>query len=933
MVDYVYDAQDNLKETTSYLNNNPITITMSYDSYGRKTSMTDPDKGTWGYTYNALGELIEQSDANNTGWSVRNWYDIQGRLIYRADVDGSRSIWEYDKHNNHGLLVSEHSRGRYQSEGVAQTITYDYDAYARPESVFTTVYDEQDATTPLTSTYLSETVYDQFGRVFQQSDNIDLSYSHQPHGLQYFYNQYGYQYLTRDAENGLEGQEYFRVLNVDQRGQVVHERHNGAFDTTRSYEPKTGFLRQTISYDLSGNVTQDLSVAFDQIGNLIRRTDLLIVDGGTNQAINEIFVYDDLNRLTDVYSDANNATEVLSRTQWHSYDETGNLTNKSGWAMTYGAQGKPHAVETASHGSQGTKGYQYDANGNVTEINITDTGGSRQSLFAYSSFDKAIKIEAQDNISEVFYNTGRSRFIRKDREAGTTENRVTYYLGSVEYVYEGGQATKVKRHLGNLIIHRDGHIETRGDWDYNFILKDHLGSTHTVVNRQGQNLDKFSFDAWGARRTAATPLTSTVFETFNILSVHSILGARIDETTNRGFTGHEHFDQVGIIHMNGRIYDPTIGRFLQADPIIQDPYNTQSLNRYSYVMNNPLSYTDPSGYSRLRKGWWRVPLAIGITVATSGAASTILANSAAASVSGLATSAAVGQAFAITVVGGAVAGAISTGNLNGALKGAVFAAVTFGIGHGGGGGTSAFTAGEKLVAHSLVAGVSAEVDGGKFGHGFASAFLGQAAGSTALGSVLRNDNILISVVSNAIVQGTISEVTGGKFANGAMSGAFRAAFNDTLDSNNNEGNDLIEKAKSLGRIALGDGKLINYPKQDILKIINNLSTLAEVQGDSFWDLNDESSEYFGAEREMLARVIVGQSDSYTLRWFRHEQVEANILLEKIGGRVVTGDEYLRLQQQSHYDTLGLQGDYKKWDYGKSERYHPLVREAYKKWGY
>ena len=55
-------------------------------------------------------------------------------------------------------------------------------------------------------------------------------------------------------------------------------------------------------------------------------------------------------------------------------------------------------------------------------------------------------------------------------------------------------------------------------------------------------------------------------------------------------------DSVGIIHMNGRIYDPTLGRFLQADPFIQAPYNTQSLNRYSYVLNNPLNATDPSGY-------------------------------------------------------------------------------------------------------------------------------------------------------------------------------------------------------------------------------------------------------------------------------------------------------------------------------------------------
>ncbi len=69
--------------------------------------------------------------------------------------------------------------------------------------------------------------------------------------------------------------------------------------------------------------------------------------------------------------------------------------------------------------------------------------------------------------------------------------------------------------------------------------------------------------------------------------------------TPRGFTGHEHVDHAEVIHMNGRIYDPQTGRFMQADPIVQAPEHCQSPNRYSYVFNNPLSYTDPTGYEAL----------------------------------------------------------------------------------------------------------------------------------------------------------------------------------------------------------------------------------------------------------------------------------------------------------------------------------------------
>jgi RHS repeat-associated protein len=67
-------------------------------------------------------------------------------------------------------------------------------------------------------------------------------------------------------------------------------------------------------------------------------------------------------------------------------------------------------------------------------------------------------------------------------------------------------------------------------------------------------------------------------------------------TTNNGFTTHEHLDEVYLIHMNGRVYDYRLGRFLSVDPIISNPANSQSINPYSYIGNNPLSGVDPTGY-------------------------------------------------------------------------------------------------------------------------------------------------------------------------------------------------------------------------------------------------------------------------------------------------------------------------------------------------
>src|SRR5205823_6205951 len=103
-------------------------------------------------------------------------------------------------------------------------------------------------------------------------------------------------------------------------------------------------------------------------------------------------------------------------------------------------------------------------------------------------------------------------------------------------------------------------------------------------------LERDSFDAWGFRRT-------TDWQSQRPIGSTSIV--------NRGFTGHEQLDSLGLVNMNGRIYDPGIGRFLSADPFVQAPTETQNLNRYSYVVNNPLSFTDPSGFNFLNDlGSW-----------------------------------------------------------------------------------------------------------------------------------------------------------------------------------------------------------------------------------------------------------------------------------------------------------------------------------------
>ena len=108
------------------------------------------------------------------------------------------------------------------------------------------------------------------------------------------------------------------------------------------------------------------------------------------------------------------------------------------------------------------------------------------------------------------------------------------------------------------------------------------GSITHITNASGTIVQELSYDAWGRMRNITTQIPVNQ-------------GSEPETFLGRGYTGHDHLPWFGLINMNARLYDPAVGRFLSPDPIIQDPTNTQNLNRYSYCLNNPLKYNDPTG--------------------------------------------------------------------------------------------------------------------------------------------------------------------------------------------------------------------------------------------------------------------------------------------------------------------------------------------------
>ncbi|WP_037411009.1 toxin TcdB middle/N-terminal domain-containing protein, partial [Shewanella fidelis] len=227
--------------------------------------------------------------------------------------------------------------------------------------------------------------------------------------------------------------------------------------------------------------------------------------------------------------------------------------------------------QTCSASAQRRFEMDYDERGNITSDGLRE--------LSYTSSDLVKTITKGNESSQFKYDVNRKRFERYDvkKENNVNAYYTTYYVdGLYEKVVRtgGGQASLIeeKLYVGNVVITKRSNNSS----DIYYLHKDHQGSTTTVTNSAGSIVQQFTYDPWGKQIAAYTS---------------SLLNGLISPSASKGYTGHESVEHMDIIHMNGRIYDAEIGRFLQADPFIQQADNLQNYNRYAYVLNNPMSYT------------------------------------------------------------------------------------------------------------------------------------------------------------------------------------------------------------------------------------------------------------------------------------------------------------------------------------------------------
>jgi RHS repeat-associated protein len=563
--------------------------TTTFDSYGRVATFTPSVGASSSYTYpggnttvTRNGRTYTTATTNATGWPSSKT-DPGGTISYSYKPDGNvkqitapgsvATTMTYDTYGNQ-LTLNDPSAG-------ITTYTYHGGGELKTQitPMGTTSYYYMSGGRLSYYTNPAGTYYYSYGT------NKLVSGITSPGGVSRSFTYYSNGKVDEISETIETGQTNKVKFVYDSNGRVSSKTYTNSNNVTRTegYVYNNGYLDQitfngTVVYDVNtmntrGNITQasicgtQTDWAYDQYGQLTGNsayytmgfsytpnstTGNLTSRTNTQRSLSESFTYDNLDRLTGV---TRNGSTTLSL----AYDTKGNLSTKSDAGTLVYDNGKPYQLAHVT---------PYTANFPTVAQTAT-----------YTSFGKVNTITEGTNTATFKYNADNER-IKMTLQSGTATKTKYYFGSSYEKVIEGGVTTEYIWIGGSpytaVAVAKITNGGTPQVWA---IFRDNLGSITHIKN--GTNVQEYSYDAYGRRRDKD--------DWSYTLTGEPALFA------DRGYTGHEHLDPFGLINMNGRLYDPLVGRFLSPDNYVQSPDYTQSFNRYGYCWNNPLRYTDPEG--------------------------------------------------------------------------------------------------------------------------------------------------------------------------------------------------------------------------------------------------------------------------------------------------------------------------------------------------
>lgn len=554
-ISYAYAAGELTTTTTTAAG----TTSQKTDASGKVISSTD-DGGTLAHTYFSHGGIKDIKNGAVTLASTQ--YDAYGRQTQLIDPNAGTTSYDY---NSLGELVSQTN-----ANGAVYTLTYDVAgriATRVKAGEPSTVYQYRASGNGINriekvtgfAGNVEDYTYDAFDRLATLTETIDGS----PYTTTYTYNNYG------DIASILYPSGFTTNHAYDANGYPTTIKNTNSSVTLYTNTGMNGLGQNTaytlgngkssvINYDygipklFSTSGVQNLELTWDYAkGNLTKRKDFI-------KNKEESFTYDNLSRLLT-------ATVAGKPTQTTTYEPSGNIASKT----DAGQQFSYHPAKL---------------NALAGIIAPTTALPMLTQDVTYTTFNQPEKItengSGQPYELTYTYDAGYQR-IKGVMKKNSALINTHYYFGNYEKDITTGVPDKHLHYIHTPAGLSAIVIRENGTDQYYYTYTDHLGSLLTLTAPNGTVILDQNFDAWGRLRHPAN------WDYLNVPAPTSYL--------YRGFTGHEHLTNFNLINMNGRMYDPVVGRVLSVDNYVQNPYSTQAYNRYSYVVNNPLKYVDPSG--------------------------------------------------------------------------------------------------------------------------------------------------------------------------------------------------------------------------------------------------------------------------------------------------------------------------------------------------
>jgi len=547
-ISYIYSiiTSTNKPRHQAQIASNGTTTTIQTDLWGNRLKLIEPNAGTISFTYTKFNELKSQTDARNITTSYE--YDKLGRVTQKKISDNAVII--------NDPAHREIDTTRAGSQVITTNYTYDiFSGYNRGIGKIHKVF--------VNNTLEEIYEYDNLSRLGAYTKIIDNTpylfyYDYTPAGqLQTLYYPDDFAVTYSYTPTG----KLKEIRNWDNDELIYKVNSRNKFNAPTNCEFGNGVITE-YKYNVYGLVTQiksgsilNYNYTYDNKGLMVSR-----LENVKNRS--EQFYYDNLDRLTLTQATQSGQAEVP---QQNFYSNNGNITKISTVGdYYYSGTAKPHAVSTINN----------LISGSISNVQCDVT----YNLFNQPTIIKDITLPYKNGI-ELFYGSNQQRNKMIEYEYNY-ETNTRYYINkyfeqdSFYFHYKGSKTARNHHYIygdnGVVALHISGDFGYRDDMFY--VHTDHLGSYCAITDENKQVVQSNRFDPWGN----------------NVGTVDYSL-------TNRGFTGHEHYPDLKIINMNARLYDPVIGRFFSPDNYVGDFAYTQSYNRYSYALNNPLKYIDPTG--------------------------------------------------------------------------------------------------------------------------------------------------------------------------------------------------------------------------------------------------------------------------------------------------------------------------------------------------